>query len=259
MNIHYKKYTTFNSKVITIVQLIGVFGSLIGLFFVPWTIGWILVSVFFFYLYSAVGVSMMLHRYFSHRTFQFKNNTLKWIFTIISVVSSRGSPIAWVHIHREHHANADTDKDPHRPSNFSLFSFRTTTIKNIKAFLIKDLLTKEQKFIHEHYVLFILIWALILFLINPLLLYFAWIFPIFLNQVSQDLWNYFSHVNVGYRNFKTKDNSRNVKFLFPVILGEAWHNNHHDMPSLPNLSVKWWEFDPIYYLIRSVGVISYRR
>jgi fatty-acid desaturase len=249
---NYKKYFTFSGKTITYIQSVAISASIIGSIFVPWSLYWILIALFFFYLYSAVGVSMMLHRYFSHRSFEFRNSILKWIFISISIISSRGSPIAWVHIHREHHAYPDTDKDPHKPGKFSLFSFRTTYIKELKLFLIKDVLTKEQKFIHEYYLLFILLWCAILFLISPYLFYFGWVLPVCLNQIAQDLWNYFSHVNVGYRNFDTKDNSRNVIWLWPLILGEAWHNNHHNNPK-ESTHVKNYEIDPIDYIVRIVN------
>jgi len=88
-------------------------------------------------------------------------------------------------------------------------------------------------------------------LINPLLFYFGWVLPVCINQIVQDLWNYFSHVDVGYRNFETKDNSRNVIWLWPLILGEAWHNNHHNRP-MYSTKIKFWEFDPVDFLVRMV-------
>lgn len=248
---NYKKYFTFSGKTIVYIQTVALIGSIIGAFLVPWTFSWVLIALLFFYLYSAVGVSMMLHRYFSHKSFEFKNPILKWIFIAISVISSRGSPIAWVHIHREHHAYPDTNRDPHKPGKFSLFSFKTTYIKELKIFLIKDVLTKEQKFIHEYYLLFILLWCISLLLINPLLFYFGWLLPVCINQIVQDLWNYFSHVNAGYRNFETKDNSRNVIWLWPLILGEAWHNNHHNNP-MYSTKTRIWELDPVDFLVRRV-------
>ena len=138
------------------IQYVALFGSFVGAFFVPWTFLWIFVALFFFYLYGIVGMSMMLHRYWSHKSFEFQSPIVRLFFTWVAVISSRGSPIAWVHIHRTHHAYSDTDKDPHRPGKFSLFSFKSTYIKEIKIFLIKDLMTKEQKLIHEYYLLFII-------------------------------------------------------------------------------------------------------
>jgi stearoyl-CoA desaturase (delta-9 desaturase) len=212
----------------------------------------IVTTLFFFYIYSAIGVSMVLHRYYTHRSYEFKYPLVKWIFTGISIVSSRGTPMAWARVHRMHHKHADTNEDPHKPEKLSLFSFRSAFGKDIDLFVIRDMLTKEHKFINQYYILMIATWCLILLLISPTTLYFAWILPVCFNQVTQDAWNYYAHVNVGYRNFSTKDNSQNFAYLWPFILGEAWHNNHHYSPRNYNLGVKKTELDPIAYLINLV-------
>jgi fatty-acid desaturase len=247
-----KKYTTFSGKMMSRIQYATLASAIVGAFFVTWTPAMIFTLLVFFYLYGIIGMGMMMHRYWSHKSFEFKSVILQKLFTAIAVVSARGSPLAWVHIHREHHAYADTEKDPHKPGKFALFSFKTTYIAQLKIFLIKDMLTDEQKFIHEYYLLLLLAWIVLLFLINPALLYFAWILPVCLNQVSQDLWNYFSHVNTGYRNFETKDNSRNIVWLWPLIMGETWHNNHHNNPKLQTTKVKKYELDPVDTLINLV-------
>lgn len=244
-----KNFFTFNGTMLTIIQFLALASSIVGVFVVPWSWFWASLTILFFYVYGMLGMSLTLHRYFSHKAFEFRNPVVKWIFISISVISARGSPLAWVHIHREHHAYSDTDRDPHKPGSFKMFSFKTTNISTVKKFLIKDLMVKEQKIIHEYYLLFIIAWCLALLLINPVSLYFAWLLPVCLNQVSQDLWNYFSHVNVGYRNFDTNDNSRNVFWLWPLIMGEAWHNNHHGNSKDYRLSSKYWEIDPVGSLI----------
>lgn len=246
-----KQIFIFSGPMMARIQYIALFASIVGAFFVTWNLYSAIVLIFFFYLYGVCGMSLMLHRYWSHKGFEFRNKPLEWFFTAISVVSARGSPLAWVHIHRQHHAHSDTDKDPHRPGHFSLFSFKSTYIGEMKLFLIKDLMTKTHKIIHEYYLLFIIAWCTILFLVSPGFLYFAWILPVCLNQISQDLWNYFSHVSVGYRNFDTNDNSRNVGWLWPLILGEAWHNNHHKSPK-GTTKFRQWEIDPLQLLINII-------
>jgi len=55
---------------------------------------------------------------------------------------------------------------------------------------------------------------------------------------------------LGYKNYNTKDNSINSPWLFPFILGEAWHNNHHGDAKNPNYGGRnWWELDPTYWII----------
>lgn len=247
-----KKFLTFSGRMIFALQTCAILLFLVALPFVSFTASNLLVAVITLYAFSNIGVSLMLHRYWAHRSFEFKSATLKWIFTFITLISSRGSPLAWAHIHRDHHAHSDTENDPHRPGSFSFFSFKTTYIQKVNVFLIRDFMTKEHKFMHEYYLLFILVWLFALALINVQLVVFAWALPVVLNQVIQDLWNFFSHVNVGYRNHETDDNSRNVPFLWPFIFGEAWHNNHHKAPRATTKN-KWWEFDPIGALITVIG------
>ena len=60
--------------------------------------------------------------------------------------------------------------------------------------------------------------------------------------------NWFAH-KYGTTNYKLANTSRN---LFPVdfiMLGEAYHNNHHKNPSRINFGVKWYEIDPVHSVI----------
>jgi stearoyl-CoA desaturase (delta-9 desaturase) len=133
---------------------------------------------------------------------------------------------------------------------FKLFGFRHIEEHSGKMnfFLVKDLMNPIQLKINEYYFLIMLAVVTILGLINLSVLYFVWILPVFLIQLSQNSFNYFAHTN-GHRNFDTKDNSTNNIWLWPFILGDAWHNNHHRYPNLYNSRHLWWEFDPLSKLI----------
>jgi stearoyl-CoA desaturase (delta-9 desaturase) len=54
----------------------------------------------------------------------------------------------------------------------------------------------------------------------------------------------------GYSNFNTRDNSKNVLWIWPLVLGECWHNNHHGRPGNYHFGIKWWELDPAGVFIR---------
>ena len=232
-----------------LVTLLGVF----HLEMFTWTNFIIMIAVF--YVLNILGIWMTLHRYYSHKAFEFNHPITKWIFTIVAILAGRGSPLGWVYIHRQHHAYSDTTKDPHSPKNTGYKLFGFSHMKNqegeMKLFLVKELMTPVQLFIHKWYMLIILSFIVLLGLINIELLYFAWIVPIFLIQLSQYNFNYFGHM-YGYRNFNTADDSRNNKWLFPAILGEAWHNNHHGNPLSITTQLRWWEFDPAAFIIRII-------
>jgi stearoyl-CoA desaturase (delta-9 desaturase) len=54
----------------------------------------------------------------------------------------------------------------------------------------------------------------------------------------------------GYRNFKTRDDSRNNWLIALVSFGEGWHNNHHAEPRCAAHGRRWWEVDGSYVIIR---------
>jgi len=251
------KFLSSTSYSLSFIQLITTLLAVVCLPFVTFSTQNIVILIIAFYLYSIVGISLTLHRYYTHKAFEFKYDWLRRICTLIAILSSRGSPIGWVHTHRIHHAKTDTPEDPHSPKTigfkmFGFFNHLKGREKKMSVFLVKDLMNKEQLFITNYYVAIILTFLLAIALIDVQLVYFVYILPVFLIHFSQVCFNYFGHSS-GYRNFETKEHSTNNFMLWPFILGDAWHNNHHANPSKLNTRVKWWEIDPIVFLVGVVG------
>lgn len=246
-----------SANTITKIQLLTSILAIAGIFYFQFTPSNIFLLVVSFYMYSIIGVSLTLHRYYSHKSFEFKSKFIKRCCTLIAILSGRGSPLGWVYVHRQHHAYSDTDNDPHSPHalGFKLFGFKHIEDHSGKMnlFLIKDLMTKEHLFINKWYFGIILSWVALLFIINPSVLYFTWILPVMLIQLSQNSFNYFCHIR-GYRNFATKDTSTNNIFMWPLILGDAWHNNHHHNAKNYSSAISWWEFDPLAKLINIIKI-----
>ena len=245
------------SKNISTLSTILMVLSIVGLFYFKFNTVNVLILLSSFYILNLIGNWMMLHRFYAHKSFEFKHDIIRQLFTVITILTGRGSPLGWGYIHRQHHAYSDTEKDPHSPKTlgYKLFGFGHYTImesEKMKVFLVKDLMTKEQLFIHKYYMLLLLGFVSVVGFISIELLYFIWILPAFLVHISQNNFNYFGHT-YGYRNFATKDDSRNNPLLFPFILGEAWHNNHHANAKNSTTKVKKYEYDPMNLLIKLVG------
>lgn len=243
--------TSRNINLLTIFVFIS---SIVGLFFVNYTIINMAIMLVSFYVLNILGVWMMMHRYYSHKSFEL-NPILKWLFTIIALLSGRGSILGWVYLHRLHHAYSDQEKDPHSPHNLGYKMFGFGHMKKqegeMKIFLVKELMTPEQLFIHKWYMLLLIPLLSIVALIDLQLFYWAWIVPAMLIQFSTSNFNYFGHT-YGYRNYETKDQSRNNILLWPIILGEAWHNNHHADAKNYSTRHKFWEIDPLEWLIKLI-------
>ena len=53
----------------------------------------------------------------------------------------------------------------------------------------------------------------------------------------------------GYRNYETRENSRNNWLIALGTNGEGWHNNHHADPRAAAHGHRWWELDVTYVTI----------
>lgn len=243
-----------SANFISFIQVISLIGLIIGIPFVSWNITTNLTLLLFYFLYSGVGVSMMLHRYWTHKSFEFKYPILKWIFTWFALMACRGSIIGWVHIHREHHAYSDTEKDPHAPNINGWRVFFPHVLNyghEIKKYLVRDLFNELHLKINRYYKLLVFGWALLLLLIDPWLFYVGWAAPIALTHLALNTFTYFGH-SVGYSRYTQRDESKNFWVFALLLWGEGWHNNHHKNPRAWSLREKWWEIDLISYVIKAV-------
>ena len=71
--------------------------------------------------------------------------------------------------------------------------------------------------------------------------------------------NWFAHI-YGYANYKLKDTSKNLLPFDFLMMGEAYHNNHHKHGSRADFGgVRWHEIDPTYIIMKALhklGVIK---
>jgi stearoyl-CoA desaturase (delta-9 desaturase) len=196
----------------------------------------------------------MLHRYWSHRSFEFKYPAIKWTFTFFGLVAGRGSVLGWAHIHRTHHKYSDREDDPHDPKVKGwkiYFPHLMSYTNHADRHIVKDLLNRTQVNIHKYYMLFPVLWILFLGMIDIELLYFLYIVPITLTFLAIDSFVYFNHT-FGYRNHNTNDSSKNNWLIALILWGEGWHNNHHNDSKKYNLREKWWEIDPLGLIIKLI-------
>lgn len=239
---------------VSLLQAIALLFTLLGFFYFQITWSDVITIIIGYVLYSGIGISLMLHRYWSHRSFEFNYPAIKWIFTFFGLVAGRGSVLGWVHIHRTHHKYSDKENDPHDPKVKGwriYFPHLMSYTNHADRRIVKDLLNRTQINIHKYYMLFPVLWILFLGMIDIELLYFLYVAPITLTFLAIDSFVYFNHT-FGYRNHNTNDSSKNNWLIALILWGEGWHNNHHNDSKKYNLREKWWEIDTLGLLIKII-------
>lgn len=217
--------------------------------------GWWIYTLIGYVCVMMLGVSGCYHRLLSHRGFEVHpwiKRTMMWF----AAISAQGSPIFWITVHRGyHHRYADKDRDPHSPQHgffhsYILWMFKIKEGDMNTKYIVDLLRDPDCVFFHKHYNK--ILWGshLIFALLNIKVWLCLVVLPSFIAFHSFSLQTSLNHaISYGYKNQPTSDNSKNVFWLFPLILGEAWHNNHHADAKNPNYGKRWWELDPTYWLI----------
>lgn len=240
------------------LQLLGIY----AICTIPDNSDWWIYTVIGYVCVMMLGVSGCYHRMLSHRGFEV-HPVMKKIMMWFAAVSAQGSPIFWVTVHRGyHHRYSDQDRDPHCPEHGFWHSYIWWMFKinegDMNTKYIVDLLRDPVcLFFHKHYKW--ILWGshLIIALISVKLWLFGLILPAFITFHSFSLQTSLNHSHTyGYKNLDTNDQSKNVLWLFPLILGEAWHNNHHADAKNANYGKRWWELDPTWWLIRLIRTDS---
>jgi stearoyl-CoA desaturase (delta-9 desaturase) len=231
--------------------------AIIALFTVSIPVWWWVALLVGYVCLKMIGIAAGYHRLFCHRGYKV-SRPIKLITLYFGVLAGQGSPIAWCSIHRGyHHRHADTPKDLHSPRDGFWHSYMAWMFKhvNISVRSTIDLQRDpDMLFTHKYYTYIIWTTHLLLVMISVQLWVFLLLLPsvitlhLFLLQTSV------THIPwMGYHNYIVKDDSVNSPWLFPLILGEAWHNNHHGEGRNPNYGGRrWWEIDPTFWLIQLI-------
>lgn len=204
------------------------------------------------YTFKMTVGSVYLHRYITHKSFKAR----QWFDYVgaATVVTGHGtSPLIWAAYHRAHHANSDRNGDPHSPVLRGFWQVQFSLIPTKPNLALVPDLTRSSfhMHIHRYFWLYNIAFAVILFLIDPRAVLYAYFVPNLLTNNMSRLVNSLNHLQ-GYRWYKTKDNSRNHWFTGIFGAGEGWHNNHHHSPMNPKFGEKWWEVDFGWYLIKLI-------
>lgn len=257
------------------------FHLLLPLAAIPWLFSWEgVVSVLVGnYVFGSLGICLCYHRILTHGSLKVP----KWLehtFAILGICSLQDSPAHWVALHRLHHKHSDEDADPHTPlksffwSHIGWLFVKGTAPNKSRHFLTReytpDLMRDSFYAFVERGNMWIWIFAAhaVLFFLGGFAVGWTWsgelldatqfglsmlVWGVVVRVVVT--WHFTWSVNSvahvwGYRNYDTKDNSRNNWLVAMVTWGEGWHNNHHADQRSAAHGHRWWELDATFTTIR---------
>ncbi len=227
---------------------------------------------------SLFSQSFLQHRYASHGAFTMNKfwERFFYVFAYFTQGSSYMSANTYGIMHRMHHAYADTDKDPHSPIRFKNFWSMMWNTKSVFSDIYDKKVEVEERFTknlpdwhsmdnwgqsYTNRIMFSLLYIAFYILFAP----YWWLFllipiHILMGPVHGTIINWFAH-KFGKVSFEVSNTSKNFLPVDFLMLGEDYHNNHHKFPSSANFGYKWYEIDPLYYImicLEFIGIIKIR-
>ncbi|MDQ6730574.1 MAG: acyl-CoA desaturase [Actinomycetota bacterium] len=254
----------------------------ISLAFVVWQLwdsflGWNDIFVFaVMYALTGIGVTVGFHRLFTHRAFR-TTPAVRGLLAILGSAAIEGPVISWVADHRKHHAFSDQEGDPHSPhvghGSGWAGAVRGLLHAHVGWLFIHTHRGRRTRYtpdlLKDPVVSWVdrtfLVWAIaglaMAFGLGVLfggrlrdgvtgLLWGGAVRMLILHHVTYSI-NSLCHF-FGRRRFATSDESRNLAWLAPLSLGEAWHNNHHAFPTAAGHGMERWQIDPSALVIRGL-------
>jgi len=252
--------------------------------FVPWFFSWtgLILALVGTHVFGS-GINIGYHRLLTHRSFKCPLFVERF-FVFLALCCLEDAPATWVATHRVHHKDSDEEPDPHSPwvnfwwSHVGWLFYENRDITNGNTFdrfardVLKDpfymWLQRGQNSVVVyvlHAVAFFVVgfgvgWAWGGDLLSGLQLAMSWlVWGVFVRTVM--VWhitwsvNSLSHL-FGYRNFETREESRNNWLVATIAAGEGWHNNHHHDPTAASNGNRWWEIDLSYLTIKGMQMVG---
>ncbi len=231
-------------------------GCLAAPFFFTWQA--LAVCVLLHWFTCSIGICLGYHRYLSHRSFKLKQPS-EFLVLLCGVLSGEGSPLRWSATHRLHHARSDKEGDPHSPLDGKWWSHLLWLMpfryqKEADALYEKFIPELRQRpvlrLFERTYGLWLIGSAVALYAIGGLP-FLLWGLCVRMTIAYHSTWFVNSATHLwGYRNYQTRDESRNLWWVALLSYGEGWHNNHHAFPRVAPAGHRWWEIDMTWWSIK---------
>ena len=247
----------------TAVALVGV--PLYGILYGFTASAWIAFGILF--AACNLAITTGYHRLWSHKAFK-AHWTIRLTLALIGALALENSILKWASDHRRHHGNVDNRyKDPYAATRGFWFSHMGWMLRDYPSApldfsnvrdLEKDPIVRWQ---HRYY----LPLAVGINLAVPLalgliggnvleMLLVAGFLRLVVTHHTTFFINSLAHI-IGTRPWSTGNTARDNFILAILTFGEGYHNYHHAHPADYRNGIRFWQWDPTKWLIKSLSVV----
>ncbi|MEU1017225.1 acyl-CoA desaturase [Streptomyces sp. NPDC005898] len=224
------------------------------------------------YVISIAGISTGYHRHFTHQSFK-AARPLRIALALAGGMAMQGPVALWVAEHRRHHQFSDRPGDPHSPWAFG--TGRRALLKGLWHAQI-GWFARRRRADLAHYAPDILndpdisrldrwywVTVTVSFALPPLIgglwtmswsgaaTAFFWGSLVRYAVVHHVTWSVNSVAHAfGRQHYRSRDQSRDVRWVALLTFGEGWHNLHHADPTSARHGALRGQFDATAALIR---------
>lgn len=232
----------------------------------------IIVSAVIALSFCELSITAGYHRLWSHKAYE-ANAFVRFFYAIGGAFAVQNSALHWCSDHRVHHRYVDeNEKDPYSAKMGFWYSHigwmlrehqahRYSNYENVKD-LQKDKIVTWQ---HNNYLALVLLTNFGIPLVVGLIFGDIWgslLLVGFLRLVvSHHLTfciNSLAHM-WGKQPYNDKNTAKDNSLVALLTFGEGYHNFHHAFQYDYRNAIKWWQFDPTKWLIKSLSLVGLAR
>ena len=217
-----------------------------------------------FWFLAGTGITIGYHRLFAHKSFK-TYPFIEWVVMLCGSMALQNSISKWCSDHRRHHRKLDTDEDPYSITEGFFHAHIGWILKNSDSVVehVSDLQKKSAvKFQDKHY------WKISLFLsfVLPVLIGFLYGRPIggllwggILRVTMVHHFTFFINSlchYIGKKEYDLNTSAKDSWFMALFTFGEGYHNYHHKFEWDYRNGIKWYNFDPSKWVIKSLSVFN---
>ncbi|KAH7105195.1 hypothetical protein BKA62DRAFT_691981 [Auriculariales sp. MPI-PUGE-AT-0066] len=261
-NNFYKEINWLSLSILTITPTIAI----VGFFTTPLLLKTFIWSVIYYFI-TGLGITAGYHRLWAHRSYN-ASKPLEWFLAFAGAGAVEGSIKWWSRGHRAHHRYTDTDLDPYSADKGLLWSHvgwmvllprRKPGVADITDLARNPIVA----FQHKHYLALLIFMGFIVPTAVAGLCWGDWLGGYFFAGAARLCFVHHSTFCVnslahwlGEAPFDDKHTPRDHFITALVTIGEGYHNFHHEFPSDYRNAIKWFQYDPTKWFIKSMQLMG---